>query len=362
MSNYLQKNDPTKTNAVKNMQNTLTFTYYLIVIGTVGIAFATNKYGFSNVYASSVGVGFLLGLFVFANILVLFQKQITDYCVKYVTAKAKIEPKVNLSLDEIVNNFKKTETTPIVISPLTEYLQKHNDQRIVIEIIHDTNKSDYFSSGDNSISQKTFSKIQETLSQTSAKDIDIILNTNGGDLLSTKAICEALLTYKSLNPENKIRVYVPFKATSGGTFITFVADELYLNDYAVLSPVDPQIQTFFGTFGRSDLSATSTNNESTLYNLFAIYKSNISRSYELTLSMFARYRDSKAPTYSKHKDLFLTSGRLHSDYFTVGELKQLDFKIDGTVDQDIMKIYKNSFEKPKKSPSSLDSLLNVFGM
>ncbi len=66
--------------------------------------------------------------------------------------------------------------------------------------------------------------------------IDIILHTPGGLVLACEQIAYALC-----KRESKVTVFVPHYAMSGGTLIALSADEIVMDDNAVLGPVDPQI-------------------------------------------------------------------------------------------------------------------------
>lgn len=66
--------------------------------------------------------------------------------------------------------------------------------------------------------------------------IDLILHTPGGLVLAAEQIARALLNHSA-----KVTVFVPHYAMSGGTLISLAADEIVLDENAVLGPVDPQI-------------------------------------------------------------------------------------------------------------------------
>lgn len=66
--------------------------------------------------------------------------------------------------------------------------------------------------------------------------IDIILHTPGGLVLATEQIANALIRHKG-----KITVYIPHYAMSGGTMLSLAADEIVMDENAVLGPVDPQL-------------------------------------------------------------------------------------------------------------------------
>ncbi len=66
--------------------------------------------------------------------------------------------------------------------------------------------------------------------------IDLIVHTPGGLALSTEQIALALGRHKA-----KITIFVPHYAMSGGTLICLSADQVIMDENAVLGPVDPQL-------------------------------------------------------------------------------------------------------------------------
>ncbi|MDP2409348.1 MAG: ATP-dependent Clp protease proteolytic subunit [Pseudolabrys sp.] len=68
------------------------------------------------------------------------------------------------------------------------------------------------------------------------KPIDLVLHTPGGMLLAAMQIARALKAHPA-----KVTVYVPVYAMSGGTLLALAADEIVMEDFSVLGPIDPQI-------------------------------------------------------------------------------------------------------------------------
>lgn len=66
--------------------------------------------------------------------------------------------------------------------------------------------------------------------------IDIILHTPGGLVLAALQIARAVKQHKG-----KVTAFVPHYAMSGGTLIALAADEIVMDEHAVLGPVDPQL-------------------------------------------------------------------------------------------------------------------------
>ena len=68
------------------------------------------------------------------------------------------------------------------------------------------------------------------------KPIALILHTPGGLVLAATQIAQALKRH----PSKKV-VIIPHYAMSGGTLIALAADEIWMDESAVMGPLDPQI-------------------------------------------------------------------------------------------------------------------------
>ena len=66
--------------------------------------------------------------------------------------------------------------------------------------------------------------------------IDLVLHTPGGLVLATEQIAMALCRHPA-----KVTVFIPHYAMSGGTLLALAADEIVMDENAVLGPVDPQL-------------------------------------------------------------------------------------------------------------------------
>ena len=66
--------------------------------------------------------------------------------------------------------------------------------------------------------------------------LDLILHTPGGLVLAAEQIANAINKRKA-----KVTVFVPHYAMSGGTLLALAADEIVMDENAVLGPVDPQL-------------------------------------------------------------------------------------------------------------------------
>lgn len=69
--------------------------------------------------------------------------------------------------------------------------------------------------------------------------IDLVLHTPGGLVLASEQIAHAIRRHHA-----PVTVFVPHYAMSGGTLLALAADEVYMDENAVLGPVDPQLGRF----------------------------------------------------------------------------------------------------------------------
>ena len=69
--------------------------------------------------------------------------------------------------------------------------------------------------------------------------IDLIVHAPGGLVLAALQIAHAINSHPA-----KVTVHVPHYAMSGATLIALAADEIVMDEHAVLGPVDPQVASF----------------------------------------------------------------------------------------------------------------------
>lgn len=119
----------------------------------------------------------------------------------------KIEQKRN---SRVIAFIHRQETMSLLGFPLMRYIDIH-DSEVILRAIKLTDKN---------------------------IPIDIILHTPGGLVLASEQIANALKKHQA-----KVTVFVPHYAMSGGTLIALAADEIVMDENAVLGPLDPQLGT-----------------------------------------------------------------------------------------------------------------------
>jgi ClpP class serine protease len=78
--------------------------------------------------------------------------------------------------------------------------------------------------------------------------IDLVLHTPGGLVLAAEQIAFALK-----RRQGKVTVFVPHYAMSGGCLLALAADEIVMDQNAVLGPVDPQLGTAQSSFAAASV-------------------------------------------------------------------------------------------------------------
>ena len=80
--------------------------------------------------------------------------------------------------------------------------------------------------------------LQQIRSTLPGVPIDLILHTPGGIEIAAEMMAMAIKFHPA-----KVTVFVPFYAFSGGSLMSLAADEIRMERYSMLGPVDPQIAT-----------------------------------------------------------------------------------------------------------------------
>jgi len=92
-----------------------------------------------------------------------------------------------------------------------------------------------------SINLTTYLKfIEDFKSVDKNKDINLVIQTIGGDLTSTEGICNCILTHKG---SGKIKCYIPNYAFSAGLMIALCCNEIILTNASIVCPCDGQMNT-----------------------------------------------------------------------------------------------------------------------
>jgi len=176
--------------------------------------------------------------------------------------------------------------------------------------------------------------------------IDIILHTPGGLVLATEQIAHALIQHKA-----KVTVFVPHYAMSGGTMLSLAADEIVMDENAVLGPVDPQL----GQYPAASIVKVTEEKDKNKVDDETLILADVSKKALKQTKAFVKkvllaknYSEEDAERLSQT----LTEGRWTHDYpITYEEAKELGLRVSTDVPKEIYALMDLYPQNPGTRPS-----------
>ncbi len=172
--------------------------------------------------------------------------------------------------------------------------------------------------------------------------IDLILHTPGGLVLASEQIANALKRHGG-----KVTVFVPHYAMSGGTLVALAANEIVMDDNAVLGPVDPQVGQYPAVSILSVLNQKPPTEIDDQTLILADVSRKAIRQVQETVRRIAccHYSAAEADRLAEE----LASGRWTHDYpITVEEAKALGLKVTTDMPEEIyhlMNLYPQALQR-----------------
>ena len=172
--------------------------------------------------------------------------------------------------------------------------------------------------------------------------IDFIIHTPGGLVLAAEQIARALKKHKG-----KVTVFVPHYAMSGGTLIALSADEIVMDENAVLGPLDPQLgatpaASILKVIEKKDINEVD---DQTLIMADVAEKAIRQVKSFIKELLKDKYDEEKAEELADK----LASGYWTHDYpITVEEAREMGLKVSTDVPQevyDLMELYKQTGQR-----------------
>jgi len=175
--------------------------------------------------------------------------------------------------------------------------------------------------------------------------IDLILHTPGGLVLAAEQIAHALKNHPA-----KVTVMVPHYAMSGGTLISLAADEIVLDDNAVLGPVDPQLgqqpaASILKVLERKDINEVD---DSTI--ILADMAEKAIRQVKATVNSLLR--DRMGAERAEQLATTLSTGTWTHDYpINAGEAREMGLSISTEMPKDVYKLMALYPQTAQRRPS-----------
>jgi ClpP class serine protease len=175
--------------------------------------------------------------------------------------------------------------------------------------------------------------------------IDMVLHTPGGLVLAAEQIALALCRHSA-----KVTVFVPHYAMSGGTLIALAADEIAMDENAVLGPIDPQI----GELPAASLLSVVEQKGADHIDDQTLVLVDVARKALAQMQLTVERILSKhlAPDRAKAMAELLTSGRWTHDYpIGVDEARQLGLSVSAGIPDEVYDLMSLFPQATQRRPS-----------
>ncbi|MDA8337565.1 MAG: S49 family peptidase [Peptococcaceae bacterium] len=175
--------------------------------------------------------------------------------------------------------------------------------------------------------------------------IDLLLHTPGGLVLAAEQIAAALKRHKA-----PVTVFVPHYAMSGGTMIALAADEIVMDENAVLGPVDPQL----GNYPAASILAAVKNKGVTRVDDDTLILADLSFKALRQVREFVHFllEDKMDPDRASFLSATMTGGLWTHDYpIGVDQLAQLGLPVSAGLAREIYDLMDLYPQPPQRRPS-----------
>ncbi len=175
--------------------------------------------------------------------------------------------------------------------------------------------------------------------------IDLVLHTPGGLVLAAEQIARAIQKHRA-----KVTVFVPHYAMSGGTLIALAADEIVMDENAVLGPVDPQLGGFPAVSIIKAVEAKGADkvDDQTLI-LKDVAEKALAQVYEVVYGLLAEKME---PEEAERVARVLTHGKWTHDYpITCEQLENLGLRINRNMPREVYLLMDLYPQPPSRRPT-----------
>ncbi|MEA3459370.1 MAG: hypothetical protein U9R11_01610 [Chloroflexota bacterium] len=176
--------------------------------------------------------------------------------------------------------------------------------------------------------------------------IDIILHTPGGLVLAAEQIARALIRHRA-----PVTIFIPHYAMSGGTLIALAADEIVMDENAVLGPIDPQLGQYPAT---SILKVIEQKDINEIDDETLILADVAKKAIRQTKGTLIDILSGNGMEKGKAEELTetLTSGRWTHDYpITVEEARRLGLPVRGEMPEEVYTLMSLYPQPTRRQPS-----------
>lgn len=186
-------------------------------------------------------------------------------------------------------------------------------------------------------------KINDYYDKVNDKDhtIDIILHTHGGNIESSDAMIQTILSFRK---KGIVNIHIPIYAYSAGTLLALSGTNLFMNSLSVLSPTDPQITVNGYTYSSEILAKILENKQKnitiseTTY-LQVLDTKKLHNDNIVTMRKLLSLNNVSSANIKKIINEFASGKIPHHKPFDVNKIKSLGINISGHVPENISKMF-----------------------
>lgn len=175
--------------------------------------------------------------------------------------------------------------------------------------------------------------------------IDLVLHTPGGLVLASEQIARAIKNHRA-----KVTVFVPHYAMSGGTLIALAADEIVMDENAVLGPVDPQLMNYPAVSiikAVEEKGADKVDDQTLILRDVAVKA--VDQVYQVVRSLV---EDKLDPEEAERVARLLTHGKWTHDYpITCDQLRDMGLRINCDMPREIYLLMELYPQPPGRRPT-----------
>jgi len=179
--------------------------------------------------------------------------------------------------------------------------------------------------------------------------LDLVLHTPGGLVLAAYQIAHAVRMHRG-----RTTVFIPHYAMSGGTLIALAADEIVMEEHALLGPVDPQLGEYpaVSLVKLAEGKAISDIDDK-FWILADIGRKSIAQVQEQVLSLLAGHKNYTIDQVNELSHM-LTEGRWTHDYpITYEVAKRLGLPVSNNMPHELYDLMRY-YPQPVKRQSAVE--------
>ena len=175
-------------------------------------------------------------------------------------------------------------------------------------------------------------QMMQEIAKAGDRPIDLVLHTPGGLVIAAEQIARVLNAHKP-----GVTVFVPQYAMSGGTMLAMAADQIIMDQHAMLGPVDPQLNGMPASAYMRVLREKERN--AVMDDTIMMADMAEKATNQVRQIAYSLLRDKMGDQQAEEVAIILTEGRWTHDYpIHVEELREMGFSVSTDLPAEIWEL------------------------